>query len=112
MELVFDSFRTHSSADYLVVYAGDSQNAPLVGQFSGTSLPAPINSSSGKLFMKFISDASGNDYGFRARYHGIFPCLCGVGVVVVIFIVVFLVCHRALDSCFVKSEVTLKCVSC
>ena len=72
IELLFYTFTTESSADYVRVYDGDSTSAPLIGQFSGSSLPAPITSSSTKLYVQFTSDGSSQYRGFAARYRGIF----------------------------------------
>ena len=72
IELLFHYFTTQSSADYVSVYDGDSTSAPLIGQFSGSSLPAPITSSSTKLYVRFTSDGSSQYRGFAARYRGIF----------------------------------------
>ena len=72
IELLFYTFTTESSADYVRVYDGDSTSAPLIGQFSGSSLPAPITSSSTRLYVQFTSDGSSTYAGFTARYQGIF----------------------------------------
>ena len=72
IELLFYTFTTESSLDYVRVYDGDSTSAPLIGQFSGSSLPAPITSSSTKLYVRFTSDSSVTHTGFTARYQGIF----------------------------------------
>ena len=72
IELLFHYFTTESSADFVSVYDGDSISAPLIGQFSGRSLPAPITSSSTKLYVRFTSDGSWQYRGFAARYRGIF----------------------------------------
>ena len=70
LQLQFASFRTHSSADYLTIYDGGSSSSPLIGRFSGRSLPSPIVSSSNKLYLQFTSDGSGYDRGFKAFYRG------------------------------------------
>ena len=72
IELLFYDFATESSADYVSVYDGDSTSAPLIGRFSGSSLPAPITSSSTKLYVRFTSDGSVVYRGFTARYRSIF----------------------------------------
>ena len=72
IELLFYYFSTQPSADYVSVYDGDSTSAPLIGRFSGSSLPAPITSSSTKLYVRFTSDSSLEYRGFNARYQGIF----------------------------------------
>jgi len=56
--------------DYLYVYDGGSSSSPLIGPFSGTSLPSPITSSSHKLHVRFTSNASVKRRGFRASYRG------------------------------------------
>ena len=71
IELLFYFFTTQLSADYVSVYDGDSTSAPLIGQFSESSLPAPITSSSTKLYVRFTSDGSSQYTGFAARYRGI-----------------------------------------
>lgn len=71
LELVFFRFSTETSADYVNVYDGGSSSSPLVGRFSGSSLPAAITSSSNQLYVKFDSDSSGNYEGFVAAYRGL-----------------------------------------
>ena len=70
LELVFLHFKTDSSADYVKVYDGGSTSSHLLGTFSGSSLPAPIMSSSNKLHVTFITDGSGRNWGFTATYRG------------------------------------------
>lgn len=68
LELTFYIFNTQLDADFLYVYNGDSSSSSLIGNFSGTSLPAPITSSSNKLFLRFTSDRLAR--GFTAGYRG------------------------------------------
>ena len=70
VEVTFFNFNTEPNADYLYVYDGGSSSSSLIGQFSGTSLPAPITSSSNKLYLRFTSDNSGQFRGFTAAYRG------------------------------------------
>ena len=70
LELAFLHFKTHSSADYVNVYDGGSSASPLIGTFSGSSLPAPIMSSSNQLYVTFTADSSGKNEGFTATYRG------------------------------------------
>lgn len=70
VELTFFIFNTELDADYLYVYDGGSSSSPLIGPFSGTSLPSPITSSSNKLHIRFTSNASVRRRGFRASYRG------------------------------------------
>lgn len=70
VELTFFTFSTELDVDYLYVYDGGSSSYPLIGSFSGTSLPSPITSSSNKLHVRFTSDTSVTSRGFRASYRG------------------------------------------
>ena len=70
VELVFVDLNIEKSYDYIAVYDGDSTAAPLIGRFSGRSLPAPITSSSNKLFVRFTTDGSVQDQGFTILYRG------------------------------------------
>ena len=69
-ELAFYIFSTQLDADFLHVYDGYSSSSPLIANFSGTSLPAPITSSSNKLHLRFKSDSSNQLRGFTAGYRG------------------------------------------
>jgi len=71
LELVFLHFKTDSSADYVSVYDGKSAASPLIGRFSESSLPPPIMSSSGELYVTFTTDGifKGAE-GFSAIYRG------------------------------------------
>ena len=70
VELTFFTFNTELDMDYLYVYDGGSSSSPLIGPYSGTSLPSPITSSSNKLHVRFTSNASARRRGFRASYRG------------------------------------------
>jgi len=71
LKLVFLHFKTQST-DFLTVYDGGSSSYPVIGRFSGFSLPAPVTSFSGQLYLRFTSDSSGRHYGFLANYQGAF----------------------------------------
>ena len=70
VELVFSRFHTQSPADNVSVYDGGSLSSPLIGTFNGPSRPAPITSSSSKLYVRFTSDSSTTYGGFQAHYRG------------------------------------------
>lgn len=70
LELVFLRFKTVNRNDYLLVYDGGSSSSPLIGTYSGSSLPATVTTTTNNLYMRFITDASGGSYGFVARYQG------------------------------------------
>ena len=74
IELAFLRFNTQPSADFVTVYDGGSSSSPLIGTFSGSSLPSPVQSSSRNLYVRFTSDGSGTSQGFRAHYRGMVSC--------------------------------------
>lgn len=63
-------FYTFSLAvgDTVFVYDGSNANAPLLKAIYGDSLPASIASSSGTLFVEFLSDNAINHEGWSASY--------------------------------------------
>jgi len=69
--LTFTEFNTEANYDYVRVYDGASTTAPLLGSFTGTSLPAAITSSGGSLLVRFTSDYSVTAEGWRAEYTSI-----------------------------------------
>ncbi|OON68505.1 N-acetylmuramoyl-L-alanine amidase [Hymenobacter sp. CRA2] len=66
--LSFSSFDVESGYDHLLVFNGANNRAPLLGKFSGTSLPATLTASSGKMFLEFRSDCATTRPGFTARW--------------------------------------------
>lgn len=76
LELYFLRFHIHDTNDYLLVYDGGSSSSPLIATFSNpssyplTPLPAPITSSTNKLYLRFVSDSNGYAEGIFARYQG------------------------------------------
>ncbi|XP_059183305.1 cubilin [Centropristis striata] len=61
---------SHSTCtfDYVEVRDGRMETDPLIGKYCGSSLPAPILSSSNSLWIRFRSDSSVSRAGFRAVY--------------------------------------------
>uniref|UniRef100_A0A3Q3W0B5 Cubilin n=1 Tax=Mola mola TaxID=94237 RepID=A0A3Q3W0B5_MOLML len=54
--------------DYVEVRDGRMETDPLIGKYCGSTLPAPITSSSNYLYIRFKSDSSVSQAGFRAVY--------------------------------------------
>lgn len=75
LRLVFESFSVATS-DQLKIHNGDSDFEPLIGAYSGTTLPPTIisTSASGALTLVFTSNASGTSSGWRINLScGVFP---------------------------------------
>uniref|UniRef100_F7D8H4 Cubilin n=1 Tax=Ornithorhynchus anatinus TaxID=9258 RepID=F7D8H4_ORNAN len=61
--------------DYVKLYDGASENASLVGEFCGSSMPASFLSGGNFLTVKFVSDGSLERPGFNATYATLdLPC--------------------------------------
>jgi hypothetical protein len=73
--LNFTAFNTEIGYDYVYVHDGPSSAAPLIGTYSGTSIPATITSTGGSLWILFTSDGSYNFAGWTATY----TCMGGGG---------------------------------
>jgi len=70
VKLYFDFFSTEEENDLLYIFDGADENAPLLVSLDG-SLDADtleFNSSSGQLFVRFLSDSQIQEQGFRAVY--------------------------------------------
>lgn len=74
LEVNFSEFDTESF-DHLYAYNGSNTSAPLLGDFSGTTLPPVLRATngSGSLTFRFISDGSIEAPGWRARFNCAHP---------------------------------------
>ncbi len=71
--LTFTLFNTEADWDFVDVYNGSNASAPLLGSYSGTSLPPTLTATSGQMFVRFTSDVSVVDDGFSANYSCTIP---------------------------------------
>jgi hypothetical protein len=66
--LAFTQFNTESGYDFVRVYNGSTTSAPLLGQFSGNSLPSSVTATNGSMLITFTSDNSVVGSGWSANY--------------------------------------------
>ena len=66
--LNFLSFNIENGYDFLAIHDGPNGNAPLIGTYTGTTLPPTITSSGGSIWMLFTTDVSYNFSGWTASY--------------------------------------------
>ncbi len=66
--LSFSFFDTEGGYDYVRVYDGTNTGAALLGQYSGSSLPAAVTSTGGSMYVRFTSDNIVQDNGWNASY--------------------------------------------
>ena len=66
--LYFNSFNTEPNNDILYIYDGNNEQAPLLGAFSGYTLPPVINSTGNSLYLKFVTNDTIQGLGWDAYY--------------------------------------------
>jgi hypothetical protein len=66
VRLAFTAFDLESSFDYLYVYDGSTTAAPLLGTYTGATLPGTFTSSTGCITIRFTSDGSVTYSGWAA----------------------------------------------
>ncbi|XP_027021418.2 CUB and sushi domain-containing protein 1 isoform X3 [Tachysurus fulvidraco] len=64
----FLNFTTEDNHDFLEVRNGPQHSSALIGQYSGSELPAPLLSTTHETVIHFYSDHSQNRQGFRLTY--------------------------------------------
>ncbi len=66
--LYFNNFNTEPNNDVLYIYDGQNELAPLIGSYSGYSLPPSIQSTGNSLFLKFVTNDTIQAQGWEAYY--------------------------------------------
>lgn len=67
--LRFSSFNTEASWDLVKVYNNINGTGTLLGTFSGSSIPANVTSNTGKMSIRFTSDANTTSSGWTAIWN-------------------------------------------
>lgn len=73
--LTFKKFETEIN-DKVRIYDGSSAQDNLIGEYSGSGLPAPLTSSGNEMLVVFESDGSGTASGWLAEYTAHSPNYC------------------------------------
>lgn len=60
-------------SDYLSVYNGLTESAPLIGKYCGKNLPPVLRSTKNAMFVTFVSDNSVHRQGFEVKYSAVMP---------------------------------------
>ncbi len=75
LKLTFTGFHTEEGHDFVEVYDGESANDPLLGMFSGTTIPPVLTANSGKAYIHFYTDDSDVQAGWSLNY----SCCSAIG---------------------------------
>ncbi len=73
VQLNFTVFNLENNYDFLKIYDGSSAAAPLIGSYTGTTLPGLITSTTGCLTVVFTSDGSITSSGWAAAVSCVAP---------------------------------------
>jgi len=66
--LIFYQLNTESGKDIITIYDGDNISAPVLGSFSGSTIPPILVSSGSKMLIRFTTDDKNNDLGWTIVY--------------------------------------------
>ncbi len=72
INLSFSNFQTEAGNDTVTIYDGSTTSAPVLGTFSGSSIPPALNSTGGSMLVTFKTNGSNTALGWRAVYR-VFP---------------------------------------
>lgn len=67
--LSFSAFDTELNFDGVIVYDGANSSAPVLGQFTGTTIPSSVTSTGGSMYVVFLSDEALRSNGWNASYN-------------------------------------------
>jgi Zn-dependent metalloprotease len=73
VQISFSKFRMESGYDYLYVYDGANTGSPILGTFTGNTLPASITSTGSSITIKEVTDPGVVDSGFAINWSCIMP---------------------------------------
>ncbi len=74
--LSFITFNTEATNDVVTVYNGNSTSSPVLGTFSGSTLPSSIASTGPQMLVRFQTNGSITNSGWKATYTSTFPKYC------------------------------------
>jgi len=76
IEMYFINFDL-GSGDMLSIYDGENASAPLLGEYTGSTLPGTIVSTGNKIYVSLSTDGSTQAPGFKAEFEANRPSFCG-----------------------------------
>lgn len=67
--LSFTSFDTELNYDGIIIFDGANTTSPVIGQFTGSTLPSTVTSTGGSMYVLFLSDEALRSNGWNANYN-------------------------------------------
>jgi len=69
IKLNFQRFDLENGKDFIYIYDGVGTDSPLIGSYTGNTFPPEAVSTSGSMFIQFVSDGTGTSNGWLASYN-------------------------------------------
>lgn len=69
IKLTFNRFDLEDGKDFLYIYDGTDNDAPLIGSYTGSTLPPIVTSTSGAMYIHFVTNGNGVSNGWFASYN-------------------------------------------
>jgi hypothetical protein len=66
------------SGDFLRIYDGETTAAPMLGEYTGTTIPGNLTSTGNKMLITLTSNAGDQGAGFKAEFEANRPNYCGM----------------------------------
>jgi hypothetical protein len=76
IDLRFISLDTETDEDVVIIYNGATENDPVLGMFSGHTIPPPMQSAGDRVLINFSSNDSITGKGWRIKYTSVIPVYC------------------------------------
>jgi hypothetical protein len=76
IKITFLKFDTQAEGDTLFIYNGPDESFPLIGAYSGNSIPGVIVSEGNQVYLKFLTNSLTSAAGWQFDYESIFPVYC------------------------------------
>ncbi len=74
--LNFSSFHTEPVNDIVSIYDGPTNGYPLLGSFSGATLPPQIITSNNKVLINFTTNSTTTESGWLLNFESLYPVYC------------------------------------
>ncbi len=76
LRITFESLNTEATNDKVIIYDCPNTSSPVLGTYSGTSLPSLITSTSPSVLVRFTTNGSVTSSGWRLNYTSVYPVFC------------------------------------
>ncbi|MFH0865551.1 MAG: C10 family peptidase [Bacteroidota bacterium] len=76
LKINFNYLSTETTNDVVTIYDGPNTSSPVLGTYSGSTVPAQITSTSPEVLVRFTANGSTTDAGWMIFYNSVYPVYC------------------------------------